>query len=151
VDDEELQVPTKWETKGLLKFTLCIGPISSVLDIITFLVMWFVFGANTVGAQNLFQTGWFMIGLTTQALVVLMVRTKKIPFIQSRPAPQVFVSLLMAVVVGALVVLTPLAEQFDFVHLPNSYWLWYAGIVLAYMLATQLGKVLYIKIAKEWI
>lgn len=57
----------------------------------------------------------------------------------------------MAVVVGALVVLTPLAEQFDFVHLPNSYWLWYAGIVLAYMLATQLGKVLYIKIAKEWI
>ena len=151
VDDEELQVPTKWETKGLLKFTLCIGPISSVFDIITFLVMWFVFGANTVGAQNLFQTGWFMIGLTTQALVVLMVRTKKIPFIQSRPAPQVFVSLLMAVVVGALVVLTPLAEQFDFVHLPNSYWLWYAGIVLAYMLATQLGKVLYIKIAKEWI
>ena len=69
VDDEELQAPTKWETTGLLKFTVCIGPISSVFDIITFLVMWFIFGANTVGAQNLFQTGWFMIGLTTQALV----------------------------------------------------------------------------------
>lgn len=151
VDDEELQAPTKWETTGLLKFTVCIGPISSVFDIITFLVMWFIFGANTVGAQNLFQTGWFMIGLTTQALVVLMVRTKKIPFIQSRPAPQVFASLLMAVVVGALVVLTPIAEQFDFVHLPSSYWLWYLIIVAAYMLATQLGKVVYIKIAKEWI
>lgn len=151
VDDEELQAPTKWETTGLLKFTVCIGPISSVFDIITFLVMWFIFGANTVGAQNLFQTGWFMIGLTTQALVVLMVRTKKIPFIQSLPAPQVFASLLMAVVVGALVVLTPIAEQFDFVHLPSSYWLWYLIIVAAYMLTTQLGKVVYIKIAKEWI
>ncbi|MDN6517842.1 MAG: magnesium-translocating P-type ATPase, partial [Enterococcus sp.] len=151
VDEEELQVPTKWETKGLLKFTVCIGPISSVFDIITFLVMWFVFGANTVGTQNLFQTGWFMIGLTTQSLVVLMVRTRKIPFIQSRPAPQVFISLLMAVVVGILVVLTPIAEQFDFVHLPITYWFWYVGIVIVYMLATQLGKVLYIKLAKEWI
>ena len=113
--------------------------------------MWFVFGANTLASQNLFQTGWFMVGLTTQALVVLMVRTRKIPFLQSRPAPQVFISLLLAVVIGILVVVTPLAEQFNFVHLPNAYWLWYLGIVAAYMLATQLGKVLYIKIAKEWI
>ncbi|MEG2644086.1 MAG: magnesium-translocating P-type ATPase, partial [Enterococcus sp.] len=151
VDEEELSAPTKWETLGLLKFTVCIGPISSIFDLLTFWVMWFVFGANTVGTQNLFQTGWFMVGLTTQSLVVLMVRTKKIPFIQSRPAPQVFASLLIAVVVGAIVVMSPLAQQFDFVSLPNAYWLWYVGIVIAYMLATQLGKVLYIKLAKEWI
>ncbi len=151
VDEEELRVPTKWETKGLLKFTLCIGPISSIFDIITFLVMWFTFGANTLASQNLFQTGWFMIGLTTQALVVLMVRTKKVPFIQSRPAPQVFASLLLAVAAGILVILTPIADQFDFVHLPNSYWLWYVAIVIGYMIATQLGKMIYIKIAKEWI
>ncbi len=151
VDEEELHAPTKWETKGLLKFTLCIGPISSIFDIVTFFVMWFVFGATTVAQQNLFQTGWFMVGLTTQALVVLMVRTRKIPFLQSRPAPQVFISLLLAVVVGILVVVTPIAEQFDFVHLPTTYWFWYIGIVVAYMLATQFGKVLYIKVAKEWI
>ncbi|MDT2639593.1 magnesium-translocating P-type ATPase [Enterococcus dongliensis] len=151
VDEEELRVPTKWETKGLLKFILCIGPISSIFDIITFLVMWFTFGANTLASQNLFQTGWFMIGLTTQALVVLMVRTKKVPFIQSRPAPQVFASLLLAVAAGILVILTPIADQFDFVHLPNSYWLWYVAIVIGYMIATQLGKMIYIKIAKEWI
>ncbi|MEG0627598.1 MAG: magnesium-translocating P-type ATPase [Enterococcus sp.] len=151
VDEEELHAPTKWETKGLLKFTLCIGPISSVFDIVTFFVMWFVFGATTVAQQNLFQTGWFMVGLTTQALVVLMVRTRKIPFLQSRPAPQVFISLLLAVVVGVLVVVTPIAEQFDFVHLPTTYWFWYIGIVVVYMLATQFGKVLYIKVAKEWI
>ncbi|MDT2828159.1 magnesium-translocating P-type ATPase [Enterococcus viikkiensis] len=151
VDEEELHAPTKWETKGLLKFTLCIGPISSIFDIVTFFVMWFVFGATTVAQQNLFQTGWFMVGLTTQALVVLMVRTRKIPFLQSRPAPQVFISLLLAVVVGVLVVVTPIAEQFDFVHLPTAYWFWYIGIVVVYMLATQFGKVLYIKVAKEWI
>ncbi|MGX7203769.1 magnesium-translocating P-type ATPase [Enterococcus pingfangensis] len=151
VDEEELQVPTKWETKGLLKFTVCIGPISSIFDIITFLVMWFTFGANTIATQNLFQTGWFMVGLTTQSLVVLMVRTKKIPFIKSRPAPQVLISLLLAVAAGGLVVLTPIADQFDFVRLPSEYWLWYILIVVAYMITTQLGKVIYIKIAKEWI
>lgn len=151
VDEEELRQPPKWETKSLLKFTVCIGPISSIFDIATFLVMWVVFEANTVAHQQLFQTGWFMIGLTTQALVVLMVRTKKIPFIQSRPAPQVLISLLAAVMIGLVVVLSPLAQQFEFVPLPHAYWFWYAGIVLGYMLATQLGKALYIKFAKEWI
>lgn len=151
VDEEELVKPTKWETKGLLKFTVCIGPISSVFDILTFILMWFVFGANTVGNQNLFQTGWFVVGLTTQALVVLMVRTRKIPFIQSRPAPQVLASLLAAVLIGIIIVLTPIREQFDFVALPNAYWLWYFLIVVGYLIAVQVGKKIYIKIAGEWV
>lgn len=151
VDAEELVAPTKWETSGLLKFTVCIGPISSIFDILTFLVMWFVFHADTIQQQNLFQTGWFMVGLTTQALVVLMVRSRKIPFIQSKPAIQVFSSLFLAVICGAAIVLSPLREQFDFVQLPASYWLWFVGIVAGYMLAVQFGKTLYIKIAKEWL
>lgn len=151
VDPEELIKPTKWETKGLLKFTVCIGPISSIFDIATFLLMWFVFGANNIVSQNLFQTGWFMVGLATQALVVLMVRTRKIPFLQSRPAPQVFFSLISAVIVGILIVVTPIREQFDFVTLPNLYWLWFVVIVLCYMIFVQIGKNIYIKIAKEWV
>lgn len=151
VDDEELLMPTKWETKGLMKFTVCIGPVSSIFDVITFLVMWFVFGANTVGNQSLFQTGWFMVGLATQALVVLMVRTRKIPFIQSRPSLPVFASIMAAVIIGMIIVLSPFREQFEFVQLPVSYWIWFTGIVAAYMAAVQFAKFLYIKIAKEWI
>lgn len=151
VDAEELMTPTKWETSGLLKFTVCIGPISSIFDILTFLVMWFVFHADTIQQQNLFQTGWFMVGLTTQALVVLMVRSKKIPFIQSKPAVQVFSSLFLAVICGAAIVLSPIREQFDFVQLPVSYWLWFGGIVIGYMAAVQFGKMIYIKLAKEWL
>ncbi|WP_207703369.1 magnesium-translocating P-type ATPase [Candidatus Enterococcus ferrettii] len=151
VDDEELLTPTKWETKGLMKFTVCIGPVSSIFDVITFLVMWFVFGANTVANQSLFQTGWFMVGLATQALVVLMVRTRKVPFIQSRPSLPVFSSIMAAVVLGMIIVLSPFREQFEFVQLPASYWIWFVGIVAAYMAAVQFAKFLYIKIAKEWI
>ncbi|GCF94553.1 magnesium-translocating P-type ATPase [Enterococcus florum] len=151
VDEEELERPTRWETTGLMKFTIFIGPVSSIFDILTFLVMWFVFGANTIAEQSLFQTGWFMVGLATQALVVLMVRTRKIPFLQSRSSLPVLFSLLGAVGVGITIVLTPLREQFDFVQLPVNYWIWFVGIVAAYMLAIQIAKYFYIKITREWI
>ena len=66
-----------------------IGPISSIFDVVTFLVMWHVFGANTVEKQSLFQSGWFVVGLLTQTLIVHMIRTQHIPFIQSRAATPV--------------------------------------------------------------
>lgn len=92
-----------------------------------------------------------MVGLATQALVVLMVRTRKVPFIQSRPSLPVFSSIMAAVVLGMIIVLSPFREQFEFVQLPASYWIWFVGIVAAYMAAVQFAKFLYIKIAKEWI
>ena len=84
VDEEELVKPVRWEIGDLFKFTISIGPVSSIFDILTFLVMWFVLGANTVAQQSLFQTGWFLVGLTTQTLVVHMVRTRKLPFVESQ-------------------------------------------------------------------
>ena len=80
VDVEELEKPVKWQVRGLLKFTVSIGPVSSIFDILTFFVMWHVFQANAIQEQALFQAGWFMIGLVTQTLVVHMVRTRKLPF-----------------------------------------------------------------------
>lgn len=77
VDEEELLSPVRWETNGLAKFTVCIGPVSSIFDILTYLVMWFVFSANSLATQHLFQTGWFMVGLVSQTLVVHMVRRGK--------------------------------------------------------------------------
>lgn len=151
VDAEELSKPVRWETNGLAKFTLCIGPVSSIFDIVTYVVMWFVFSANSIGSQHLFQTGWFVVGLVSQTLVVHMVRTRKIPFIQSTASLPVILSSVGAILLGLLIVLTPIREVFDFVKLPASYWPWFIGIVGLYLLTVEGAKRLYIHITKEWI
>lgn len=151
VDEEDLIKPVRWETSGLTKFTVCIGPVSSIFDIMTYLVMWFVFHANTVGSQALFQTGWFVVGLVSQTLVVQMVRTRKMPFIQSIASPQVLLSSAGAVIVGLLIVLTPIRSYFDFVKLPANYWPWFIIIIVLYLITVEIAKRLYIHITKEWI
>lgn len=151
VDKEEIRYPVKWEIKGLLRFTLCIGPVSSIFDILTFLVMWFVFDANSIATQSLFQTGWFVVGLTTQVLVFHIVRTRKLPFIQSSASLPVILSSCGAILAGLLIVLTPLRESFDFTKLPNNYWFWMIGIVVIYLICVEFAKRLYIKWQKEWV
>ncbi|PFZ14515.1 cation transporting ATPase C-terminal domain-containing protein, partial [Bacillus thuringiensis] len=86
VDNEFLVKPRSWDTKDLFRFIIFIGPVSSVFDIIIFIVMWNVFGANIPEMQSLFQTGWFVVGLLTQLLIVHMIRTQHIPFLQSTAA-----------------------------------------------------------------
>ena len=112
VDVEELEKPVKWQVRGLLKFTVSIGPVSSIFDILTFFVMWHVFQANTIQEQALFQAGWFMIGLVTQTLVVHMVRTRKLPFFQSIASPAVLLSSVLAILVGFGIILSPLHAVF---------------------------------------
>lgn len=151
VDKEELEKPVKWQVGGLLKFTVGIGPVSSIFDILTFFMMWHVFSANTIQEQALFQAGWFMIGLTTQTLVVHMIRTRKLPFIKSMASPAVLISSVLAIAVGFLVILTPLHTVFDFAALPSSYWPWYVGINLAYLVTVEFAKRIYIHVTREWI
>lgn len=152
VDEEELAQPVRWQIRGLLKFTLCIGPVSSIFDIITFLVMWNVFGANTIAQQGLFQAGWFMVGLVSQTLVVQMVRTRKLPFIQSMAGLQVLISSLIGIVIGVIIVSTPaIREIFEFDALPTNYWPWFIGIILCYMFVVELAKRLYIRLTNEWL
>ena len=99
MDKEFLEKPRKWDTANLRSFIISIGPISSVFDIITYVVMWNVFGANTPSEQSLFQSGWFVVGLLTQTLIVHMIRTQKIPFIQSTASTPVVLltALIMAI------------------------------------------------------
>lgn len=151
VDEEELEKPVHWETSGLMKFTLCIGPVSSIFDIMTYLVMWYVFHANSVATQHLFQTGWFVVGLVSQTLVVHIVRTRKIPFIQSIASMPVILSSLGAIAMGLLIVLTPIRTVFDFVKLPANYWGWGIGIIVLYLITVEFAKRLYIRVTKEWI
>lgn len=151
MDEEDLMKPAKWNTGNLMKFTLSIGPISSIFDILTFLLMYFVFHANTIGNQALFHSGWFVIGLITQTVVVHIIRTKKIPFIQSMASIPVTISTICVIVIAILIPDTALGGFFDFVALPTAYWKWMVLIVLAYGIAVQLVKTIYIKINKEWL
>ncbi len=150
VDEEELKVPVKWRVRGLLKFTLCIGPVSSIFDVLTFLVMWYVIGANTIGSQSVFQTGWFLVGLVTQTLVVHIVRTKKRPFV-SRASLPVFLATAVAILAGFAIALTPLNGFFEFTVLPNRYWLWFLLITIGYLGVVELAKQVYIRLTDEWL
>lgn len=151
VDEEELVKPVRWEIGDLFKFTVAIGPVSSIFDILTFLVMWFVLGANTVAEQSLFQTGWFLVGLTTQTLVVHMVRTRKLPFIQSCASWPVILTSILAIVTGFVLVLSPLRTVFEFTTLPLNYWLWFVLIILGYLITIEIAKRIYIKFTSDWV
>ena len=151
MDPEDLMKPAKWGTSDFLKFTFSIGPISSIFDILTFILMWFVFQANTVQDAALFHTGWFVIGLITQTVVVHVIRTKKIPFIQSRASLSVMLSTLGVIVAAILIPGSTFGTFFDFVALPATYWKWMILIVSAYIVTTQVVKMIYIKFNKEWL
>ncbi|MHC5248016.1 magnesium-translocating P-type ATPase [Enterococcus sp. LJL120] len=152
VDEEELAKPVRWQIDGLLKFTVCIGPVSSIFDILTFLIMWNVFGANSLATQGIFQAGWFMVGLVSQTLVVQMVRTKKVPFIQSMAAPQVLISSAIGILIGlGIILIAPIREIFEFSPLPASYWPWFIGIIIAYLITVEFAKRIYIRLTKEWL
>lgn len=151
MDEEDLMKPTKWGTSDLLKFTFSIGPISSIFDVLTFLLMWFVFQANTVQDAALFHTGWFVIGLITQTVVVHVIRTKKIPFIQSNASIGVTLSTIAVVIAAIAIPGSKFGTYIDLVALPSSYWKWAFLIILAYVVLTQIVKDIYIKINKQWL
>ncbi len=120
-------------------------PISSVFDIITFAMMWFVFRANTPQEQTLFQSGWFIVGLLTQTLIVHMIRTPKLPFIQSRAAMPLMVMTAVIMAVGIFLPMAPLAHYFKLRALPSLYFVFLPVILLAYMVLTQAMKNIYFR------
>jgi Mg2+-importing ATPase len=145
VDPELVSKPLQWNPADIGRFMLFFGPISSLFDIITFAVMWWVFDANTVARQTLFQSGWFVVGLLTQTLVVHMVRTPKLPFVQSHAAAPLMGMTLLIIAIGLWLPLSPLAGYFKLQALPAGYNAWLVGILLGYCTLTTLMKRLYIR------
>ncbi|MEO8298318.1 MAG: magnesium-translocating P-type ATPase [Burkholderiales bacterium] len=146
VDAEQVAMPLRWNPHDIGRFMLFFGPISSVFDIATFALMWWVFDANTVARQGLFQSGWFVVGLLTQTLVVHMIRTARLPFIESRAAPLLMGTTLVVMALGIWLPLGPLAAYFRLQPLPGSYFVWLGAILLAYCVSTTLMKRLYIRL-----
>ena len=151
VDADYLKQPRKWDASGIARFMVFIGPISSVFDVVTFLVMWNVFHANTVAKQSLFQSGWFVVGLLTQTLIVHMIRTQHIPFIQSRAATPVILLTACIMALGIYLPFSPVGEHLGMVPLPPAYFVWLALILSSYCLLTQLVKTIYIRRFGQWL
>jgi len=145
VDPELVTRPLKWNPADIGRFMLFFGPISSLFDIITFGVMWWVFEANSVAQQGLFQSGWFVVGLLTQTLVVHMVRTPMLPFVQSRAAAPLMAMTIGIMAVGLWLPLGPLADYFKLQALPPAYYVWLVGILVGYCVLTTSMKRVYIR------
>ncbi|RXT58396.1 magnesium-translocating P-type ATPase [Lacticaseibacillus chiayiensis] len=155
VDDATLAKPTPWRAKGLLRYTLTFGPLSSLFDITTFLFLWFGLGigahAASLPAQHVFQAGWFVVGLFTQSLVVHVLRTRVTPFWQAPASAVVILSTMLALLIGLFLILSPLHRAFDFAVLPLSYWPVAACIVLAYLVVVECVKRMYLKSGWPWL
>jgi len=140
VDEEQIRKPQRWNPADLGRFMLFFGPISSIFDILTFCLMWFVFHANTPAEQGLFQSGWFVVGLLSQTLIVHMIRTQRVPFIQSRAAWPLMLMTLLVMAIGIVLPFSPLASYLQLQALPLSYFPWLIAILAGYMTLTQLVK-----------
>jgi Mg2+-importing ATPase len=151
VDKEFLRKPQKWNVPNIGRFMLFIGPISSIFDYATYIVMWFVFGANTPEEVKLFNSGWFVEGLLSQTLVVHMLRTARVPFFQSWPSLPVLLSTGTAIIAGMILPFTPLGANLGMVPLPANYFIWLWLILGSYCLLTQSLKGLYIRTFGKWL
>jgi len=141
VDDEYVEKPKPWNVGLLRRFMVTIGPISSIFDFTTFAVMIFVFNASPA----LFHTGWFVESLCTQTLVIYIIRTGKIPFIQSRPSTSLIITSLLIVSAGLILPFSPLAPFLGFVALPPLYFFILAIMIVAYLLLVYFGNRLFVR------
>ena len=143
VDADWLTRPRQWTIGKILRFILIIGPISSIFDYLTFFLMLYVFKCWNNPA--LFRTGWFVESLFTQTLIIHVIRTNKIPFIQSRASWPLTLTSLAIVAAGAWLTVSPLAKTLGFVSLPPTFWLFLALMLLGYALLTQVVKTWFVR------
>ena len=153
VDLDYIEKPRKWNTKSIVRFTMIFGPLSAIFDILTFLVMWFIIGKALPIDQlePLFQAGWFVFGTLSQIIIVHVIRTRKIPFIQSNASKPLIISSIAFGIPAIIIAFTPVANILDMTRLPFSYVPWLALILVLYALSTQLLKTIFIKRYDEWL
>ncbi|KAF9272197.1 hypothetical protein BGZ68_002627 [Mortierella alpina] len=154
MDKEFLLVPHRWSIRSIVRFMLFMGPWSSIFDITTYLFMWFYFDITTADDPYkllLFQTAWFCEGALSQLLVIYIIRSPKIPFIQTNAAKPIMVA---SVVISAIILALPYIDAFhnffQMVHLPAIYYAYLFGCLLSYFAVTQVAKMIYLRLFKTW-
>ena len=163
VDQDFLKQPHTWEAKSITRFMVWMGPISSIFDILTFIFLYFIIvpfvtGYHYVhGSESalqfiiLFQTGWFIESMWSQTMVIHMLRTAKVPFVQSRPAWLVIFTTLVAAFFVTSLPYGPLVNILRLAPLGLPYFLFLVGIIFLYMFSVTVIKKFYIKKYREWL
>ncbi len=149
VDEEQVARPRPWNIAEIKRFILFIGPISSIFDYTTFFVMLYVFHCWDPSRASLFQTGWFVESLMTQTLIIHVIRTNKIPFLQSRASLALTATTACIMALGVWLPYSPVASSLGFAHLPPLYWPILMLTLLGYMVLTQAIKVWLLR--RHWI
>jgi len=150
MDSEYLKVPRRWEPAGIARFMLHLGPVSSIFDYVTFCLMWFFFGARTPEAQSLFQSGWFVEGLLSQTLIVHIIRTHKVPFLESRAAAPLALLTALVMLAGLAIPFTGFGRTIGLQPLPWTYFPFLAFILASYVVLAQLVKNWYARKYGYW-
>ena len=151
VDAEYIRKPKTWDTKGIKKFMFAFGIISTILDILCFIILWYVFKYNNIENAVLFQSGWFVFGILSQTLIIHLIRTNKIPFIQSKSSKQLLISTFTIVLITLAISFTDIATIFDLSRLQVSYIVWILLLMVVYVLLIQIYKKIYIRRNREWL
>jgi Mg2+-importing ATPase len=136
VDPEVLARPAAWDLGFVRRFMSVFGPISSIFDFLTFFVMLGLLHAS----HSEFRSGWFVESLATQTLVVFVIRTRRVPFLRSRPSLPMLVTPTMCALIGAVLPFTPLAGLLGFASLPVSFFLILLGMIASYLLLVEIAK-----------
>ncbi len=170
VGADQIAKPRPWHIGEITRFILFIGPISSIFDYTTYALMYFFFNCRDLGlvpppavaatvanyakddlpyAAALFHTGWFVESLMTQTLIIHVIRTRQIPFIQARASMPLTLTTILIMAVGVWLPYSPLAPSLGLVALPMLYWPFLAVTLLCYVVLTQIVKMWLIR--KSWI
>jgi Mg2+-importing ATPase len=156
VDADQITKPRPWDMQQLTRFIVFIGPCSSLFDFTTFFIMLYVFKCwdtstpeAAIHSTRLFQTGWFVESLLTQTVIIHIIRTNKIPFLQSWPSWPLLVMSATIMAIGVAIPFTVLGDYLGFTQLPMLYWPLLAVSLLAYIVITQLLKMWLLK--RSWI
>ncbi|MEM0008079.1 MAG: magnesium-translocating P-type ATPase [Candidatus Bathyarchaeia archaeon] len=136
VDQEYIEKPKRWDIHFIRRFMVCLGPVSSIFDFLTFFIMLFIFNAS----EPLFQTAWFIESLTSQTLVIFAIRTKKSPFWKSKPSRLLLLSSISIITFALIIPYTPLGEIFRFVKPPATFYIALAAILGAYIALVEVVK-----------
>lgn len=140
MDEEYLRKPRRWDVNAITRFMLFLGPVSSIFDYATFALMWYFFGARTPASQSLFQSGWFVEGLLSQTLIVHIIRTRRMPFVESRASAPLTILTLAVMLAGLVIPFTAFGRTLGLGPLPAAYFGWLVLILISYVALAQMVK-----------
>ena len=151
VDAEYLREPRKWNPPSIARFMAYLGPASSIFDFTTFALMWYLFGAQSPDQQALFHSGWFILGLLSQTLIFHIIRTSRVPFVQSIASKPVLIMTAIVMIIGLILPFTGYGATIGFQAPPPSYFPWLVLNLVAYCVLIQFLKVWYIRRFGTWL